>query len=299
VWEYQKRGALHAHFLISSKFIEGTKTESFRQTIYKAWYRILGDIGKKFGANMFLGSDGGTRDLKVLLKIYNGKRFANCQIVRKSVVAYLSSYLSNSSDDKKAKGKQALRKNYFPIATWAQWDRNARKLCEKYTYEVEIGTAKMGNTFHVQKAIKELEKDLPIVEGTEVKYPKNPFIKGIYFLCNLPSEKHVKKLVDLIGWEMKYTVDDEYRYLEWLRENRYFRTEEKPDVDDFLSLEDELTLREASWKIRKQREKEALECGEFVAYFGMFMLEFFQQMVVLQDDFLSPIYEQLSINYDL
>jgi hypothetical protein len=136
VWEYQKRGALHYHFLIGSDCIHALNIDYFRYKMAGAWMSILESIEKEFDCNMF-GKGGKTRDKERLLR-YNdlGQRFANVQRVEKSVSAYLSSYLSESNHDSKYK-KNSLRKSFFPIATWSQWNRKATELFAKYSLEYE------------------------------------------------------------------------------------------------------------------------------------------------------------------
>lgn len=134
VWEYQKRGALHYHFLLGSDCIHAMSTMYFFHHFSKLWMNILESIEGEFECNMFR-KNGKTRD-KTRLMLYGdlGQRFCNVQRVEKSVSAYLSSYLSESNHDSKSK-KNGLRKSFFPISTWTQWNRKATELFNKYSLE--------------------------------------------------------------------------------------------------------------------------------------------------------------------
>jgi hypothetical protein len=296
VWEYQKRGALHAHLLISSNYIHGSKVASFRQHISRFWYSILKDIGYKFGADMFLGRNGKTRDLKSLMNINQGKHFINCQQVRKSVVAYLSKYLSNSGNGKDKKGKQALRKRYFPIATWAQWDREATRLREKYTLKYELGEAKNIDIKSIEAAFISLEKTLPCVEGTEVKRPKKPFIKGVYFIASMQCKRDVCRLLDIVKTELQWLFDDSDKYQEWLKINRQHEYDVDPcEGEVTLPLGDELELRTYARDERIRRSSDAKELGDYVAFLGMFMLDFVKEKLCELEANPVTIYKQLTL----
>ena len=261
VWEYQKRGALHAHFLICSRSIKGYKIASFRRHIAEYWYRILKDIGRKFGADMFLGRNGESRSLEALLSINKGKHFVNCQQVRKSVVAYLSSYLGDSSKEKDRKGKQHLRKRYFPIATWAQWDRKCTRLRAKYTFEFSFGEAKNVDSVSIESAFVSLENTLPCVEGTEIKRPKKPFIKGLYFIASMQCRKDVCKLVEAVREELQWIFDDSMKYQDWLKNNR----QKQHDYDTERLAVDMHDARFLYWEHCESKRREAEELGANIA----------------------------------
>lgn len=296
VWEYQKRGALHAHFLISSNAINGSRIASFRKHISIYWYRILSDVGNKFGANMFLGRNGKTRSLKELMAINKGKHFINCQTVRKSVVAYLSKYLSNSSQGKDKKSKQHLRKRYFPVATWAQWDRKCTELREKYTYKIDLGQARNIDILSIESAFKSLEKEIPCVENTEIKYPKNPFVRGFYFIASMQCKGDVCKLVDIARTELQWLFDDSFGYQEWLKGNRQHEQDVDPCENEIaLHLSDELELRRHAREVRISQRREAKELGDYVAFLGMFMLDYMKEKASYLDANPYLTYKQLEL----
>jgi hypothetical protein len=116
--------------------MDAIKLESFRCDIATAWMHILESIEEKENTRMF-EQRGKTRDKSRLLDYDDlGQRFANVQIVEKSVCAYLSEYLAGSNHDN-GKDKNRLRKKLYPIATWGQWNRRATQLYKKYSVECE------------------------------------------------------------------------------------------------------------------------------------------------------------------
>lgn len=207
VWEYQERGALHCHILIASERIHAIKKEEFIAYIQKAWYSILESIGKKFDADMFLNSKGKIWSLDELKMLKNKKDegiFVNFQIVKKSIVAYLSRYLADSNHEKNCKNKQSLREKFFPIATWLQWNRTATKCYEKHMEEFDLGVAEVDKKTLFIKMIGSLKKDIykkiPLARGTELKSPKNPYNEGLYFIpANPMSERLSELLASFIG----------------------------------------------------------------------------------------------------
>jgi hypothetical protein len=188
-WEYQERGALHAHIYIAGQNFKRTNVGDFSSRMAYIWHRILASIGEKFDANMFARKDGGTWRLEQLKRITNKKKecvFVNVQKVRKSVVAYLSSYLADSNHEKDSKGKNSLREKFFPIATWFQWNRKATELFDKHIQEIELGDANIDHLPMFRKmlknAAKRLEKTVNMAKDTKVLSPKNPYNHGMYWL---------------------------------------------------------------------------------------------------------------------
>lgn len=296
VWEYQKRGALHAHFLISSNSINGSKITSFRNYISIYWHRILSDIGKRFGADMFLGRNGKSRSLKELMAINEGKHFINCQTVRKSVVAYLSKYLSDSSQGKDKKSKQQLRKRYFPVATWAQWDRKCTELRKKHTHKIDLGEAKNIDILSIERAFKSLEKEIPCIKGTEIKYPRNPFIRGFYFIASMHCKADTCKLLEIVKTELQWIFDDSRKYQEWLRNNRQHEQACDPSENEIpMEIEDELELRRHAKEARISQRREAKELGDYVAFLGMFMYDFIKEKATILEANPYPNYEQIEL----
>ena len=107
VWELQKRGALHIHMALSGDV--QAKLLRIGRKIRDTWFRVLEEIGRKSGADMFLKGRGyGRNTYKEFLK---GNRAAE---VRKSLAAYFAKYVS------KAAGKEANKRivHSYPPARW-------------------------------------------------------------------------------------------------------------------------------------------------------------------------------------
>lgn len=299
VWEYQSRGALHCHILIASERIHAINQCDFVAYIQKSWYRILGDIGKKWHCNMFLGSCGKTRTLNELKEIKNKKGenvFVNFQIVRKSIVAYLSMYLTDSNHNKKNKNKNALRELFYPIATWLQWNRKATECYEQMSDEFDLGECEVDKKpllcMMIQSLKKRIIKAVPLARNTEIKEPQNPYNCGLYVLpCNPNSIKFSEMLVDFVervsGFFREYVSEKYQSHLKPL-------PQEEMDIKitiDHIDME------------RLNNRKDAFDWmdlivdrgGNGLANLGLFMLDLGQAFI---DRFKPTNYYQLELNYE-
>jgi hypothetical protein len=88
-WEFQKRGALHLHYLLT---VEDEKCRLF--VVWKwaiKWAQLIDSVGKKEGVDMWEKADGSTwASRKSVIQ-------APAQYVKKSVGAYLAKYLSKQA----------------------------------------------------------------------------------------------------------------------------------------------------------------------------------------------------------
>jgi len=296
VWEYQKRGALHCHLLIASHRIHATKKAELIAYIQKAWYRILSDIGELWGANMFISSSGECRALQQLQAIKNKKDenvFVNFQIVRKSIVAYLSKYLADSNHEGKKKNKQALREKFYPIATWVQWNKEATKCYESYLDEFDLGECEVDKKPLLYMMIKALKKRIigavPLARKTEIKEPQNPYNCGLYVLpCNPNSSKFSGLLVDFVERVSSFfreDISEKYQY------------HLKPLSQDEMDIK--ITLDHISME-RLSNRKNAFDWldlivdrgGNGLANLGLFMLDLGQAFI---DRFEPTRYRQLEL----
>jgi hypothetical protein len=200
-WEYQKRGALHYHLYlgIQSEFwdyfllnenafsLHGCNTNpsqfpmdlmgAFRSRIASEWEKILDSIGDIYSLEMIKPEYRG----RILDYSDLGRRFANCQIVEKSVSAYLSGYLTDSNH----KNKNGLRGRFFPIATWFQWDRKATELYKEYSYSDTIYVEDYESFLLLREVLfASLEK----CDGTEEINTKNPFYESHCCLSKMPID---------------------------------------------------------------------------------------------------------------
>lgn len=122
VWELQKRGALHLHYVVRTecqeqvtKLIEGFK---------KHWIKILEDVSRISGVDMFARAWGGS------WKGHYETIQADAQQVTKSVGAYLSCYLKKGAN----KHEKDAQSPYFPT----RWFGISRPLCSVITRMSEV-----------------------------------------------------------------------------------------------------------------------------------------------------------------
>ena len=202
VWEYQDRGSLHCHILISSDCIHAMNINDFRLHICKVWYSILKAISVKFESDPFLSSYGHNWSLEELKELKNDDEkyiFVDCQQVVKSIVAYLSSYLSGSNHDSKSESKNDKREKFFPIATWSQWNRKATELYDKYNDVFDLGECepdRKKELINIKEQLRfDLLKRIPLARNTEIKEPQNPYNEGLYFIPAKPQSKSLARLL--------------------------------------------------------------------------------------------------------
>lgn len=202
VWEYQDRGSLHCHILISSDCIHAMNIDDFRLHICKVWYRILLAISHKFECLPFRSSFGHDWSLGELSELRNddGKYvFVDCQQVKKSVVAYLSDYLGKSNHSDKSDSKNDKREKFFPIATWCQWNKKATELFNKYSENFDLGECEPDRKKEVVSVLESLHfdilKKIPLARNTEIKKPQNPYNEGLYFIPVKSESRNLAKLL--------------------------------------------------------------------------------------------------------
>lgn len=107
VWERQKRGALHLHYVAYIPPTEkGNKiTDGFKQY----WFRLLTSLSRESGVDLFARAKGGSwkGNITVLR--------AEAVWCKKSVAAYLSKYLGKSANTVGGTSQDA---GYFPVRWW-------------------------------------------------------------------------------------------------------------------------------------------------------------------------------------
>lgn len=121
VWELQKRGALHLHMALSG--LPNRELLQVGREVRKTWFRVLEEIGRREGADMFLrGSGYGRNTYKQFLK---GNRVAEIQ---KSLAAYFAKYVSKAGS---GKATEALKGAYPPSRWWGISRKLLRKVKEE------------------------------------------------------------------------------------------------------------------------------------------------------------------------
>lgn len=108
VWELQKRGALHLHYVV---WIPGNLARTYiLQGFKRQWTVLLKEISARSGVDVFERDRGGSwKDKPDVVQ-------ARAEIVTKSVAAYLAKYLGKTSNV--GKGFEAAR-GFFPSRWWS------------------------------------------------------------------------------------------------------------------------------------------------------------------------------------
>lgn len=305
VWEYQKRGAPHLHICLglSPKFglhddafedgcnsIDLDKLATFKNDLAACWLSILESIGDKESIDMFSSETRlGGKD-RLLNQDDLGIRFCNVQVVEKSIVAYLSSYLCESNHEDSPKQKNALRKDFYPFATWAQWDRKSTELYRKYS--VEITLAIDASEFETWRDIFEsyyfgLEK----AEETEYMHRENAFWKSDIMILKERGLAAVSVINDLIK-DIKQSgiVKSLFQCAKFILK----KTEQR----DFILESDMHSLKFEGYLHKIESTKTALEVLLSLRDFASFMLQLEDELEQHSrfDSALSNC-KQLEINY--
>jgi len=299
VWEYQDRGSLHCHILISSDCIHAMNIEEFRLHICKVWHRILAAISSRFESQPFLSSFGKNWSLEELSTLKNEKGkyiFVDCQQVRKSIVAYLSSYLSGSNHEEKGQSKNDKRENFFPIATWCQWNKRATELFDKYSDSFDLGECepdRKRDLIRIKESLHfDILKKIPLARNTEVKEPQNPYNEGLYFIPAKPQNSSLARL--LVGYIEK--LQHIFKPSKEQSEIKEYPPILLKDLIEYDSELAELAIREYE---RNQREGSRIFAGNYgrnIGNLGTLMLELMQGI----NDFSIPFIPiQLELNYGL
>ena len=124
-WEWQKRGALHLHYVVHCP---DEQVGQYIQTHLKEqWIRILDAISKESGIDMYRKNNGFSWALnKEVVKV-------DCQRCEKSIAAYLSKYISKATDN----GKR-MPKNAFCPSRWYGVSRPLLQLLREQTTKVTL-----------------------------------------------------------------------------------------------------------------------------------------------------------------
>ena len=115
VWEWQRRGALHLHYVVGCP--DRALGEEIRQSLQAQWIRLLDAVCNKSGVDVYKKNSGFSHSSdKTVVKV-------DAQWCEKSVAAYLSKYVSKES----SKNRNRVNKRYYP----SQWYGVSRPLLAK------------------------------------------------------------------------------------------------------------------------------------------------------------------------
>lgn len=109
VWEYQSRGALHAH--IAHYHPDECEGMLIGNIIIEKWHKILCDISDDSGVDMFLASQGDRCTIRQLHQHHT-------QPMRKSVAGYFSKYASKASNKQENNYVKKFSLIYPPSRFW-------------------------------------------------------------------------------------------------------------------------------------------------------------------------------------
>lgn len=137
VWELQKRGALHLHWVIGAsdprfKFLSAV--DVLTRKLKDGWYDLLLEIGDKEKIDMFARKGFGVSH-KDNPSIWQWK----IEKIKKSVSRYLSKYTSKGFNQNSGKTQSytKIQARFSPSRWWGQ-SRNLLKEVQKYRFELKF-----------------------------------------------------------------------------------------------------------------------------------------------------------------
>ena len=137
VWELQKRGALHLHAIVA---VPPGMTQALIDLFQAFWIHLLESLSDSTGIDLFGRAGGGTHRGNYLKPVkIQGRRgilkdvMCYGAVVKKSVAAYLSKYLSKSAGDFRYSSKPA----FYP-ARWWSVSRSVQNLIASQTISIVL-----------------------------------------------------------------------------------------------------------------------------------------------------------------
>jgi hypothetical protein len=137
VWELQKRGALHLHAIVA---VLPGQAQRLIDEFQELWIHLLESLSDSTGVDLFGRAGGGSHRGNYLKPIKKQGRKGTVKdvmcfgdVVKKSVAAYLSKYLSKSAGDFRYSAKPA----FYP-ARWWSVSRAVQNLIASQTISVAL-----------------------------------------------------------------------------------------------------------------------------------------------------------------
>jgi hypothetical protein len=128
VWEFQKRGALHIHYCLHCP--EDKKREQILKEWKTKWAEIIDGVSTRAGTDLWARKGGCTwATNKQVIQ-------ADAQVVKKSVGAYLSKYLSKNAPANDVKPWE--KRQFHGPARWWGASRPLLKRCQELTESFTI-----------------------------------------------------------------------------------------------------------------------------------------------------------------
>ena len=124
VWEYQKRGALHAH--IAHYHPDECEGMLIGNILIEQWHKILCDISDSSGVDLFLSAQ---KDRCTIRQFHQH----HTQPMRKSVAGYFSKYASKSSNKEENNYVRKFSEMYPPSRFWG-CSSQVKKIRDEFSF---------------------------------------------------------------------------------------------------------------------------------------------------------------------
>lgn len=149
VWEWQKRGALHLHYVVAAPDFE-IRTK-IKEGFHAQWIRLLQDVEAITGVSMFTGSHG--RDWSEAPEKIRTEA-AECRV---DVSRYLSKYLSKGTNP-----KDAASLGRFCPTRWFGVSRPLSQRVRELTEEVEIVEENISDNVVYEELSSQIQRDCEV-----------------------------------------------------------------------------------------------------------------------------------------
>lgn len=146
VWEFQKRGALHLHYVIATKNAEA---RNYILNNFKAeWCRLLESVSTRSGVDCFAGRSN---------RNHRSNGYRNVQAyaatIQKSIGAYMSKYLTKGFDNANENANSNGR--FFP-SRWWRVSGSLLKHIKAATIEITLSDLKRGRATSILEDLQSL-----------------------------------------------------------------------------------------------------------------------------------------------
>lgn len=154
VWEWQKRGALHLHWV--SGFDSPQALQSVKAGFHSWWVGALRQISEKSGVDLFQRSGGSTwRDNPEVVQ-------ARAEVVTKSVGRYLSKYVSKCQSPNKWEYQRLRQRGYFCPVRWWGSSRRLTQSLDAQTVRNERDYSSFKKGYNVFETVRQVCQNIGI-----------------------------------------------------------------------------------------------------------------------------------------
>lgn len=217
VWELQRRGALHLHAIVAAP---AGQTQRLIDEFQAFWIHLLESLSDSTGIDLFGKSAGGSHrgNYNKPIKIQGRKGILKdvmCYgaVVKKSVAAYLSKYLSKSAGDFRYTEKPA----FYP-ARWWSISRAVKNLVAEQTIKIDLPRFHDSQLLNVHALVEiafaphkwgRSEADLPTFseDGEFIGFKKT----HVGYMCWADNDVAKEILLSLGEYMSCYLAEDDIR----------------------------------------------------------------------------------------